>query len=134
TLPWNMNTRGANARRAQDENVNKEVPPQVPQSPQAPNLEGAMLNVKIRVSFQSLTQLMMTQVEAMTTQDKRGVGPSMNHNEITPASRIRDFTRMNPTTFDGTKVDEDLQGLIDEVFDLVDFMRVNSRENKNKPM
>ena len=56
----------------------------------------------------------------------------MNHNEITPVSRIRDFTRMNPTTFDGTKVEEDLQGFIDEVFDLVDFIRVISRENQNK--
>ena len=35
--------------------------------------------------------------------------------------------RMNPYTFFGTKVDEDLQGFIDEVFKVVDAVGVNSR-------
>ena len=35
---------------------------------------------------------------------------------------------MNPPTFHGTKVDEDPQGFIDEVFKVVDAMGVTSRE------
>ena len=35
---------------------------------------------------------------------------------------------MNPPTFHGTKVDEDPQGFIDEVFKVVDTMRLTSRE------
>ena len=35
--------------------------------------------------------------------------------------------RMNPPTFHGTKVDEDPQGFIDEVFKVVDSMGVNYR-------
>jgi len=63
-----MNTRGTNARRAQGENVNDEVPPQVPQGPQSPNEEGAMSIVEIRADFQTLTQLMTTQAQVVTTQ------------------------------------------------------------------
>ena len=36
--------------------------------------------------------------------------------------------RMNPPNFDGTKVDEDPQGFIDEVFKVVDSMGVTTRE------
>ena len=35
---------------------------------------------------------------------------------------------MNPPTFHGTKVDEDPQGFIDEVFKVVDAMGVTPRE------
>ena len=36
--------------------------------------------------------------------------------------------RMNPPTFHGTKVDEDPQGFIDEVFKVVDAMVVTPSE------
>ena len=36
--------------------------------------------------------------------------------------------RMKPPAFQGTKVDEDLQGFIDEVFKVVDAMGVTPRE------
>ena len=35
---------------------------------------------------------------------------------------------MNPPTFYGTKVDEDLQGFIDEVFNMVEAMGVTPTE------
>ncbi|WMV45524.1 hypothetical protein MTR67_038909 [Solanum verrucosum] len=54
-MAMNMNTRRANARMEQEENVNEEVPPQAPQNPQSPNDEGVMSNVEIRADFQTLT-------------------------------------------------------------------------------
>ncbi|WMV45709.1 hypothetical protein MTR67_039094, partial [Solanum verrucosum] len=44
------------------------------------------------------------------------------------ASRIRDFTRINPLTFFGSKVEEDPQGFIDEVFKVLDVMGVSPQE------
>ncbi|TMX05345.1 hypothetical protein EJD97_023855, partial [Solanum chilense] len=98
-----------NARRAEEENVNEVVPPQAPQNPQDPIGQGGMSNVEITASIHILTQVLATQVA-------RDARVHVNPNGSTSASRIRDFTRMNPPTFFGSKVEEDPQGLIDEVF------------------
>ena len=48
-------------------------------------------------------------------------------NAITTASRIRDFTRINPPTFYGYKVEEERQGF-NELFKVLDSMGVTSQE------
>ncbi|XP_015068927.1 uncharacterized protein LOC107013559 [Solanum pennellii] len=80
-----------------------------------------MSNVEIRSTIHSLTQVFSTQVD----KDAR---VQMNPNAKTTASRIKDFTRMNPRTFFGSKVEEDPQGFIDEVFKVLDAMGVSSQE------
>ena len=78
----------------------------------------------------NLTQLMTTQDHMVNNhfvaQANQGVGPQPNAS--TPDSKIRDLMRMNPPTFHGTKVDENLHGFIDEVFKVVDAMGVTPRE------
>ena len=63
----------------------------------------------------------------MVAQANLGVGPQPNASN--PTSRIRDFMRMNPPIFHGTKVDEYPQGFICEVFKVVDSMGATPKEN-----
>ena len=75
----------------------------------------------IRVAIQSLTQVMATHV----LRDNR---VQFNPNIRTTASGIRNFTRMNPPTFFGSKVEEDPQRFVDKVFKVNDSMGINSQE------
>lgn len=47
---------------------------------------------------------------------------------LTLASTVRDFMRMNRTKFHGSKVDEDPQEFIDEVYKVLAIMGVRSEE------
>jgi len=119
-----MNRRRANARRMKEEIVNEGVPPQGLQDsqvPQAPIDAGAMTNVEIRSALQVLTQAVMAQVN-------RDTRTYVNPNVSTTSSRIRNFTRMNPPMFFGSKVEEDPQGFIDEIFKMLDAVGVSPQE------
>ncbi|XP_015087003.1 uncharacterized protein LOC107030124 [Solanum pennellii] len=80
-----------------------------------------MSNVEIRSSIHRLTQVLATLAV-------RGTTVQVNPNTNITASRIRDFTRMNPPTLYGIKVDEDPQEFIDEVFQVLVSMGVSSQE------
>ncbi|KAH0661557.1 hypothetical protein KY284_026488 [Solanum tuberosum] len=80
-----------------------------------------MSNVEIRSAIHKLTQVLATQVA-------RDARVQVNPNASTTTSRIGDFTRMNPPTFFGSKVEEDTQGFIDEVFKVLEAMGVSSQE------
>ena len=66
----------------------------------------------------------MVQAQAMTTQANRDVAPRPHQQVTTMASNLRDFTRMNPPTFYGSKVDEDPQEFLDEVYEVLYSMGV----------
>ena len=48
--------------------------------------------------------------------------------ESTITSRLRDFVRMNPTIFLGSKVNEDPQEFLDGVYKVLSAIGVSSRE------
>ncbi|XP_015075375.1 uncharacterized protein LOC107019373 [Solanum pennellii] len=80
---------------------------------------------------QSITnqdQATTVQAQAMTAQANQEVAPRVHQQVSTMASRLRDFTRMNPPTFYGSKVDEDLQEFIDEVYKILYAMGVSTSE------
>uniref|UniRef100_M1DWW1 Gag-pol protein n=1 Tax=Solanum tuberosum TaxID=4113 RepID=M1DWW1_SOLTU len=110
-----MTTRRANAKRTEGDN--QEVPPQ----PVIDPLEDNVTNLEFRLAFQVLAQ-------AMTAQANRGVVNLVNPNVGMVAARVRDFTGMNPLEFYGSKVEEDPQEFIDEVYKILVIIGVTQVE------
>ena len=70
-----------------------------------------------------------SQVQAMPSKVNREVGPRVSQYDSTMASCLRDFTRMNPPMFFGSRSDEDPQDFIDKVYKILYAMGVTSIEN-----
>ena len=64
----------------------------------------------------------------MTTQANREVVPGGNKYVSTMSSRLWDFTKMNPPSFYGSKVEEDPQELIDDVYKILYDMGLTTSE------
>lgn len=76
------------------------------------------------------SQTVTTQDQVMKTQANRYVGPYMKPNGKSMISRLRDFTRMNPPEFLGSKVEEDPQRYIDEVSKVLHAIEVSSKKKE----
>ncbi|XP_069155655.1 uncharacterized protein [Solanum lycopersicum] len=132
-----MNTRGNAVQRLQEEILNAGAPPrgdQVPSLEEEANVEQASVNppplmdVDIRASLILLAQAVITQSLDMTDQNNREVIPHPNQQVIAIASCLRDFTRMNPPTFYGSKVKEDPQEFFDDVYKILLDMGLSTSE------
>ena len=65
----------------------------------------------------------------MTTQANLSMETRVNVVESTMTSGLRDFVRMNPPIFLGSKVGEDSQEFLDGVYKVLSAMGVTSRED-----
>ena len=73
-----------------------------------PTMEAHMRSILSQMVQVMTTQAQATKVQAqaMTTQANRDVAPCPHQQVTSIASHLREFTRMNPPTFYGPKVDE----------------------------
>lgn len=68
------------------------------------------------------------QDQTITAQANREVVPREKQHASTIASCLRDFTRINPPKYFGSKVDEDPQDFLDEVYNILFSMGMSSME------
>ncbi|TMX04190.1 hypothetical protein EJD97_010881, partial [Solanum chilense] len=87
-----------------------------------------VLVVLLKMANGEIREALLTLARAMTTQVNRDIGLRVNAMESTMTSRFRDFRRMNPPIFFGSKVGEDPQPFLDIVYKIVHAMGVTSRE------
>ena len=90
-----MTTKRANARRLEEGNVEQAVPPHV----LIDLLNENVTNVEFRSVFQELAQAVMEQDNSLVVVP---ANPCLG----TAAARVRDFTKINPPEFYGSKVEE----------------------------
>ena len=67
----------------------------------------AMTDGEVRAPLLEMSQAITTQAQAIMAQANMEVVPQENQYARTMASRLRDFMRINPLIFFGSKVDED---------------------------
>ena len=75
--------------------------------------------VPLIIANGEIREALLTVARAMITQVNRDIGPIINAMNSTMTSKLRDFLRMNPSSFFGYKVGEDPQTFIDEVYKIV---------------
>ena len=95
------------------------------------NIRAALLQMAQAITTQ--TQVSTTQAQAMTAKANREVVPRPYQQVTTMASRLKDFTWINPPTFYGSKVNEDSREFIDEVYKILLAMGLSSSEKAGFP-
>lgn len=75
-------------------------------------------NSEFRDALTMLDQVVANQVQQ---------GAQSPH-DTNPGARVRDFMRMNPPVFHGSKVDKDPQEFIDEIYKILSIMGVGPNE------
>ena len=130
------------ARRLEEERVNEEVPPQVEQVEQVPQgakefkvlkMPKCLPKVILFLMWKEVLRFQRCQIEDLIS-IARAVTVKTNLNmmprvvESTMTSRLRDFVRMNPPIFLGSKVGEDPQEFLDGVYKDLSAVEVTSRE------
>ena len=104
--------------------MHEEIPPQVEQVPlgskvhQVPIVEGGndVLVAPPELSNSDIKEALLALARVLTTQANFSKVPRVNVVPSTMTSRLRDFVRMNPPIFLGSKVGYDPQEFLDRVY------------------
>ena len=126
-----INTTRTPSRRVEENDVNEEIPPQVEHVAQGDEVPiggqgNDVLVVPPKMTNGEIREALLTLARDLTTHVNMDVAPRVNVVENTMASRLRDFVRMNPPIFLGSKVGEDPQEFLDGVYKMLSAMGVTS--------
>ena len=107
-----MNARRTPTRRVEENEVQEEIPQgaQFPQGDQVPIV--GVGDEPRELSNRDIREALLAFARAVTTQVNLSMVPRVNFVEITMTSGLRDFVRMNPHVFLGSKVGKDPQEFI----------------------
>ena len=67
----------------------------------------SMTDSEVKEALFQMAQVVTTQAKAIMAHDNREVAPRVNEHVSTAASHLRDFTRMDPPKYIGSKVHMD---------------------------
>ena len=87
-----------------------------------------LTNQEVRAALVQMAQSITAQEHAITAQATREGSPRKNPHASTMARRMKDFTRMNPSVYFGSKTNEDTQEFVDEVSKILCAISVNEEE------
>ena len=107
---------------------NQAPPPAPAARVQVPINPAVLTNREVRKALVQMAQAMITQAQAITAHATREGAPRENPHASTMTSRLRDFARMNPPVYFGSKTIEDPQDFMDEVYKILSAMGVNENE------
>ncbi|XP_069147131.1 uncharacterized protein [Solanum lycopersicum] len=111
-----MNTRRTSRRVGEADSRENQTPPQAPAA-----------GVKVPVNPAALTDGEV--IAALTTEEG---APKENPHASAMASRLRDFTRINPPAYFESRTNEDTQEFVDEVHMILFRMGVNEKERLSR--
>ena len=106
-----MNTiRNAGRGRGKTVAGGKQVPPQAPAAEMEISINPVGLtDGEVRTTLVQMAQDITLQAQAMTAQSEQQDVPKKNPPSSTMASRLRDFMRMNPPVYTGSKIAANLE-------------------------
>ena len=106
-----------------------QAPPQAPAAGVQVHVNPAALtNGELRAALVQMAKAFTAQTQAITAQATREGAPRENPPTSTMASKLRDFTRMNPPVYFGSRTNEDPQEFVDEVHKILCAMGVNEED------
>ena len=124
--------RKMNTRRNTDRSVGEEVvggnqaPPQSPAAGVQVSFNPAPFrDGEVRAAMVQMAQAITSKAHTITTQATREGAPIENPHASTIASRLRDFTRINPPVNFGSRTNMDPQEFMDKVHKILYVMGVN---------
>ena len=90
--------------------------------------QAVLTDGEVRATLDQMAQDITAQEQAITAQDTRECAWRENPHACTMANNLRDFSRMNPPVYFGSRTNEDRQEIVNEVHKFLCSFDVNEEK------